>query len=192
MKRLIILVLLFSFCILNASENKILKQTDVENLIEQCNNSNYVSCNRLGLLYKRGKKVEKNIDRAIHFYKKSCEGSQARSCGSLGTIYNYGNETNKDLELSFKYYKKACDLGDLFYCGDIGTFYYEGLYVEKDTQKGIKFWDISCKDDYFDYCTMLGVHHIEKKNNKKAKEYFTKSCEAGIGLACLIIKKAKL
>jgi TPR repeat protein len=95
MKKGILFVLILS---LNASTYI------VESYIKNCNRGNKISCAILGLMYNSVEYVEKNVTKAIKYYKKACFLKEKNSCFKL---YNYFK--NKNIKLARYFLQKACE-----------------------------------------------------------------------------------
>ncbi len=68
-------------------------------------------CNGLGVLYKDGQGVEKNLTKAAYFYSKACELKEGDGCGALGGLYYNGDGVKQDSKKAVVLFEKACKLG---------------------------------------------------------------------------------
>ncbi|MCK0504596.1 sel1 repeat family protein [Helicobacter pylori] len=57
-------------------------------------------CNGLGVLYKDGQGVEKNLTKAAYFYFRACELKEGDGCVFLGFLYGSGEGVEKKLNKS--------------------------------------------------------------------------------------------
>ncbi|GHQ51984.1 tetratricopeptide repeat protein [Helicobacter pylori] len=76
-----------------------------------CDLNNGRGCNGLGVLYKDGQDVEKNLKKAAHFYSKACELKEGDGCGALGALYYNGDGVKQDSKKAVALFEKACKLG---------------------------------------------------------------------------------
>ncbi|GAA8307301.1 hypothetical protein HpNP137_04880 [Helicobacter pylori] len=96
-----------------------------------CGLNNGRGCNNLGVLYRDGQGVEKNLTKAAQFYSKACELKDGRGCSALGMLYENDQGVEKNLTKAAQFYSKACDLNISRGCGALGVLYYNGQGVEK-------------------------------------------------------------
>ncbi len=68
-------------------------------------------CNGLGVLYKDGQGVEKNLTKAAYFYSKACELKEGDGCGALGGLYYEWGWGETGLKKAVALFEKACKLG---------------------------------------------------------------------------------
>lgn len=55
-----------------------------------CDLNNGGGCNGLGVLYKDGQGVEKNLTKASQYFSKACELNNGWGCNNLGDSYQNG------------------------------------------------------------------------------------------------------
>ena len=70
----------------------------------------------VGGLYKEGKGVKQDYQKASEYYKKACDLDDGESCGMVGYLYKEGEGVKQDYQKASEYFKKACDLGDELSC----------------------------------------------------------------------------
>ncbi len=68
-------------------------------------------CGALGVLYKDGQGVEKNLTKAAYFYTKACELKDGWGCSFLGVLYYNGDGVKQDSKKAVALFEKACKLG---------------------------------------------------------------------------------
>ncbi|WP_199491458.1 tetratricopeptide repeat protein [Helicobacter pylori] len=76
-----------------------------------CDLNNGWGCNGLGVLYKDGQGVEKNLTKAAYFYSKACELKEGDGCDALGGLYYNGDGVKQDSKKAVVLFEKACKLG---------------------------------------------------------------------------------
>ncbi|GAA8163085.1 hypothetical protein HpBT125_09530 [Helicobacter pylori] len=65
-----------------------------------CDLNNGRGCNDLGVLYRDGQRVEKDLIKAAYFYSKACELKESFGCGALGALYYNGDGVKQDSKKS--------------------------------------------------------------------------------------------
>ncbi len=81
-----------------------------------CGLNNGRGCNNLGVLYRDGQGIEKNLTKAAQFYSKACDLNNGGGCSNLGVLYQNGQVVEKNLTKAAYFYSKACKLGDQKAC----------------------------------------------------------------------------
>ncbi|MDA3076550.1 sel1 repeat family protein [Campylobacter sp. JMF_04 NA10] len=144
----------------------------------------------LAKLYYNGFGVEKNVNLAMDYFKKSCNNNISQSCSILGNIYQNGSDDIlKDENLSMKYFQKSCINGIYDDCVWSAQLY----NLSKDYQKAVELVNIGCENKNFFSCAYLGIYYKKglgvKQDNQKAKELFEIACNGGFNKACETLKK---
>lgn len=85
----------------------------LEQTIEKANQGDTKAMIRMGSYYQTGKNgVEKDIEKALSWYKKAVEKGDARAAILIGTMYSLGRDVTKDENEALKWFNKAQELGD--------------------------------------------------------------------------------
>lgn len=162
--------------------------TDIHKAIEfyekACKLNSMESCEIVGRLFYEGKKgLEKNYSKAEALFEKACLNGQPKSCYTLGYMYEFGVGVKKNKEKLVHYYKASCDKEHSYgwACFSLGTLYFNGLSVEKNILTAINYYERSCNNGNVFGCNELGKINNEgmafvKKDQSKAKEFYTKAC----------------
>src|SRR5699024_7875666 len=72
----------------------------------------------LGMANETGMCTEKNMPKAIEYYRRAAEAGNARAMILLGVAYEEGKTLEKDMKTAMEWYQKAYDQGD-----DSGAMY---------------------------------------------------------------------
>ncbi len=75
--------------------------------------------NSLGICYKYGYGVSKDIDKALELFKEGDSKNYVYATNNLGII----KESNKEYEEAFKYFLKSANLNESFACNKVGEYY---------------------------------------------------------------------
>ena len=88
--------------------------------------------NVLGVMYKIGTGVEKNLDEAFKWYKKSAEQGNSIGQYNLGSAYKNGEGVENNVDEALKWYTKSAEQGNADAQSDLGLLYTTGEGVKKD------------------------------------------------------------
>jgi len=146
----------------------------------------------LGVSYKEGIGVEKDIKKAIYWYEKAAEQNDVDALFALGNIYSNETLDVYDLEKAKIYYLKGAELDDA-YC----AFYYGSIIVDENSLEAKKWLlkgidNFNIEDNPKTYGTMTGFYgnkafiesQTEEEQNeaikyiKIAAEYGENNCKA--------------
>ncbi len=107
----------------------------------------------------------KNIEKAIYWYKKAAEQGNSTAQGLLGVIY-MGDERieYKDVEKAVYWYTKSAEQGNILGQYSLGYIYFYGEGVPKDENKGLELITKSADSGYDQACVFMGSYY-----NKKVK-----------------------
>lgn len=83
----------------------------VDKLKPLCENGDTLKCGLLGIKYKDGNEVDRDLIKARKLLKQSCENEFAHACYKLGFIYSLGQGTRLSYSIAAEYFGEACDLG---------------------------------------------------------------------------------
>jgi len=64
------------------------------------------------LVYNNGDGVDKDINKAIYWFKKSVERGTSNAQYNLAIIYQYGDGIDKDNDKAIYWYKKSAEQGN--------------------------------------------------------------------------------
>jgi uncharacterized protein len=171
------------------------KEKSAKNVIslhkKLCLKNDLNSCNTLGWLLIKSKKIKPNKKLGLWALKKSCEGGNYASCTGYGVLYYYGGVVKQNYKTTFKYYKKACDGMFAPGCSDLAWLYEKGKGVKKDIVKALLLYGSSCKAGHLTACQNLGTHYqiqamITRSERPlvKAEKYLKKCCNNGMTASC--------
>jgi len=89
---------------------------------KSCESGYVLGCYSIGINYRHGDGVPKDIEKTLTYFTTACDGGIAPACNSIGFIL----EKRKEYENAAKYYTKACDLKNAMGCANLG-----GLHLKK-------------------------------------------------------------
>lgn len=105
----------------------------------------------VGLMYFRGKGVEKNIQLGLDMLDSSSEAGYAQSINMLASLYSKGDGVQKDLKRSHDLYLDAAEQGYKQAQYKMATIYAHGIGVEKNQDEADKWNDKAKNNLYEDY-----------------------------------------
>ena len=118
----------------------------------------------LAHLYEYGKGVEKNIDKALEYYKKAAKHGDADAKYKIDLLEGKPSKNRRNFN-----FEKALD-------------YTYGYTVEVDYDKAIEYYKIGAKNNHGTSIYNIGFlleHTSKTKKNKEASQYFLQSAELG-------------
>lgn len=117
-----------------------------------CSNEHAVSCSSLARSYLEGTGVERDLEVAFVFYKKSCDLGFGPGCPHAALMYETGEGARQNSNKSIEYYEKGCQQLDGWSCNDLGAIYAEGILVERDLPKALLLYGDACKSGHDTGC----------------------------------------
>jgi TPR repeat protein len=145
----------------------------------------------LGSCYYNGRGVERDLQKAFYWHKKSAELGETTGMNDIAVV-DYGFEIPDSERVMWL--KKAADSGDGFALCNLGSRYLLGKGVERDEKLAIQLLKKSAEQQdtpsafyvlYMCYTDGRGV----RKNRRLALENLRKSAELGYPKARKVLKK---
>jgi TPR repeat protein len=143
---------------------------------------------RLGLAYEFGDGVEKNVDKAMHWYRSAADRGDPVAQTDLGYFYETGANGPKDPVEAAKWYMRAALSGFTRAKFNLGVLYLVGAGVQRSSAEAAH-WIGEAADDgcpsalvslSYLYANGMGVPRDPQKatelNQKAAKKNDTKLC----------------
>jgi hypothetical protein len=81
-----------------------------------CERGDAWACYKLGLRYRKGDKVDRDVRRAFVFFERACVSGNVRGCMELAEAYDRGEGVPADAARALELYKQSCDGGEPFAC----------------------------------------------------------------------------
>ena len=128
--------------------------------------------NGFGALLSRGQGIEKDVKKALFWFKKALHDESLRSMVASNIAITY--RENGNLRAAFRWFQKSADLGDDDALVQVGIHYYWGKGVKKNPTAAIRCFRAATKgnnicefgrDDAFFF---LGVANFEGQGVKKS------------------------
>ena len=132
-------------------------------------------------IYKNGWGIEKDIDKAIEFLKKSAEGGYGRSANEMGNIY-YNNENYKE---AARWYRLGADLNNDRAAYNLAGMYRVGEGVTQDYAEAAKWYTKAAELGDSRAMNWIAFFYYKgygaKQDYEKAMEWWKKGAEEGNG-----------
>lgn len=138
----------------------------------------------LGLLYEQGIGVPKNFTLALSWYEKAGDAGSADGNFRAGLGYEVGMGTVSNLAKAVEYYEKAVAAEFPQAQHRMASLHMSGRGVPRDDAKGIDLLTKTARTGNGSAANELGYIYLngmfgQKKDTDKARDWFTKSAEAG-------------
>ncbi len=99
-----------------------------------------------------GGSVQKNISKALYWWKKAARQSEPRAFAQLGNYYK-----DKDIKLALSYYKKGAELNGSYAQLGLARCYRDGTGVPLNPQKAIHYYSEASKHGSVEAALELGI-----------------------------------
>lgn len=157
--------------------------SDLESLMEK---GNYAACFDLGQLYYLGDKgVQKDVHRAMTYFKKAADHGVPEAAYQLARIYELGDgeELLANQVLSFEWYTRAATEGVPEAENNLGSCYFFGRGVEIDFEKAFLLYKSSAEKGNSEAEMNVGICYASGKGVKQdytlAYTWWKKASEQG-------------
>lgn len=161
-----------------------------------CDGEEMTACTRLGLLYGRGRGVERDPTLAAELHDRACEGGSQLGCTHLGLAYAEGVGVEANPERAASLFETACET-EMAGCHHLADLYTRGVGVAQDWERAEELFDDACygviRDDerlppFAASCFRLGDMAANgtgvERDLYDAARYFRRACNLGIDEAC--------
>ncbi|MBN2143302.1 MAG: sel1 repeat family protein [Candidatus Aureabacteria bacterium] len=101
----------------------------------------------LGVMYGKGKGVQKSDAEAFKWFLKAAEQGYAKAQSNLGVLYATGAGVEKNLGEALKWYTKAAEQGVTQAQYNLSVMYFKGEGIKPDFVNAL-FWVMLAESDY--------------------------------------------
>lgn len=194
-------VILFLFCFLasqsppaNASDFKeglkAVKSADWDKaraIFEELATHNHAGAlYSLGLMYQRGRGVEKDSSKAIHYYELSARAGSANALNNMGVMYQRGDGIPVDYVKARELFARAAETHTMAKY-NLGLLYEEGLGGERDFSKSTPLFEACAMEGappcMYRYARALEAGRGVEKNLELAEKFFIQAASHDYALA---------
>lgn len=166
MKHLLIcLVLFFSKLAVSNPDNILCTNNDnaVEiAILEICaKDGNVQSQLILGLRYRDGVNVDKDLKKSLYWINLASQNGWAAAEAELSFFYENGIVVDKNPEKAFELSERAAKKGSVVALNNLGRYYQKGFGVSRNLEKGISYYQKALEmDDWYGAKTSLGYAYF--------------------------------
>jgi len=121
----------------------------------------------LGLLYKEGNDVQRNVVEAARWFQKAAEQGLADAQYNMGCCYARGEGVEKDLNMAVELFKKAAMQNHAEAQYELGYSYMTGRGVSEDDRMAIKWFQSAAENGSKSARGVIGFEEIEKIEDLK-------------------------
>ena len=134
---------------------------------------------KMGTMYKNGLGTQKDMIRAIEYFKRSAEMNNTNAKRTLALEYLSGEYLELDIEKGLEMLTECADSGDTLSCYKLGKIYFKGEIVYKDLNMAEKYFLKASQKENRYALYSLGTLYLEKEKYSlhKAVEYFDKAVQ---------------
>jgi TPR repeat protein len=138
----------------------------------------------VGILYEQGLGVRLNFSNALSWYEKAALAGEKEGWTRLGLCYETGMGATADMARAVTCFEKAAELGSGPARHKLASLYFLGRGVARDEAKGFALLTQAAETGDGAAANELAVVYLKglfgrKEDAVKAREWFTKSAEAG-------------
>ncbi len=156
--------------------------------------------NQLGLMYRFGYGVEKDLNESFKWYLKSAKGGHVAAQNNLGFMYKNGYGVEKNYLEALNWYKASALNGNSSAQVNLAFMYREGLGNDKNYQEALNWYRKASENGNINGQVNLGRMYLEglgteknfnlafklfergaKNNNKQGKTYLAYMYQYGLG-----------
>jgi len=155
----------------------------IPQLLTEANSGNVASQLILGIAYRFGRGVDRNLPEAANWLTKASDGGSASAANDLGVMYQDGTGVPQSDDRAASLFAKAAQLRDAGAQANLGFMYMQGRGVPKDVAKAFEWTWKSAQQGYAAGETNLGVMYMRgegtKADTSRAIEMFSKASDQG-------------
>ena len=150
-------------------------------IINKATHNNSESLFNLGLIYRDGLYVTRDVNKAIDYFQLSSDQNYSKAQLKLGNIYFHGEYVKCDIEKAIHYYRLAANQSNPKAQLILGFIYYEGKYVKFDISTAIHYFSLASSQNNSKAQFILGTIYEEglyvMQNLNKAIYYYSLSAD---------------
>lgn len=119
---------------------------------------------KIGIMYKNGLGTQKDMIKAIEYFKRSAELNNTNAKRTIALEYLSGKHLEQDIEKGLEMLTECADRGDIMSCYKLGKIYFKGEIVYKDLNTAEKYFLKASEKENQYALYSLGTCTWKKKN----------------------------
>jgi TPR repeat protein len=157
-------------------------------LKQACTRGDLRACSQLGVCYRDGTDVPKDLAQAVRMFRRACDGGHMPGCSNLGVAYANGDSVTKDPVRAATLFKQACEGGYAEACVAIGVAYANADGVPKDLARTVNLFKQACDGGAAKGCNNLAMLYDTgagvPKDESRAAALYQQACDGGAAPSC--------
>lgn len=129
----------------------------------------------LGNMYHDGWGVDKDITKALEWYRKAADQGYAEGQFALGHEYATGHGVPADAAKAIELFRKAAEQGHGQAQYRLGTYYHEGKHVPQDLGKTLYWYSLASENDWHEAQVLMADHYLAQGEQAQALALFEKA-----------------
>eukprot|EP01080_Neovahlkampfia_damariscottae_P004823 gene4823-8409_t len=134
----------------------------------------------LGLIYKNGIGVEKDVIKAFNYFQKSSSHGNSKSMILLGQLFKNGSSfIEKNFKKSMNYFEKSIEFKNWEGYFEIGNLYFDGILCDQNIELALIYFKKGEEKNESNCLNSIGYFYengiIFEKSIDKAIEYYERS-----------------
>ena len=137
----------------------------------------------LAVMYENGEGVEKDVFKAVKWYRKAAERGNTYAQFNLGLAYIQGKAVKQDEVEAFKWFYKAADQGYAAAQYNLGVMYRDGRGVTENESEAVKWYRKAAEQGHAVAQYILALYYMKGEvigpSDIEAVNWFRKAAEQG-------------
>lgn len=115
----------------------------------------------LGVSYRYGYGVPKNLEMALHWYRLSSDQGNWLAQNELGVMYQMGDGVLQDYEESARLYRLGANKGYMVAQSNLAAMYYTGRGVRLDAREAVRLETLAAEQNFGMAQRKLGIMYMD-------------------------------
>jgi TPR repeat protein len=161
--------------------------TTLATVIRGANEGHAEAQDELGVRYRDGSGVDRNVDLAVGWFKKAAAQGLASAAFHLGESYANGIGTSQDVRLALQLYLAAANRGHAQAQFSVGNAYAAGIGAVQDDPEAFRWFLKSASQDYAPAQLKVGLAYLQghgvDQSDEQAFPWLERAAQHGLAEA---------